>query len=69
MITLTEVIKAVKELSPEERTQLRTFLEQPESGTEITLQVRQRKAGLFNGIWMSDDFDDELPDEFWLGER
>jgi antitoxin (DNA-binding transcriptional repressor) of toxin-antitoxin stability system len=26
-----------------------------------------RKLGLFpGGIWMSDDFDDPLPDEFWL---
>jgi antitoxin (DNA-binding transcriptional repressor) of toxin-antitoxin stability system len=28
-----------------------------------------RQAGLFEGsIWTSDDFDDPLPDEFWLGE-
>ena len=27
---------------------------------------RERVAGLGkNTIWMSDDFDDELPDEFW----
>ena len=24
-----------------------------------------RTAGLGKGYWMSDDFDDELPDEFW----
>jgi Protein of unknown function (DUF2281) len=29
----------------------------------------QRIAGLHEGqIWMSDDFNDSLPDEFWLGE-
>jgi antitoxin (DNA-binding transcriptional repressor) of toxin-antitoxin stability system len=28
----------------------------------------KRTPGLFPGIWMSDDFDDELPDSFWLGE-
>lgn len=29
----------------------------------------QRVAGLHEGqIWMSDDFNDPLPDEFWLGE-
>jgi antitoxin (DNA-binding transcriptional repressor) of toxin-antitoxin stability system len=28
-----------------------------------------RVPGLHEGsIWMSDDFDDPLPDEFWLGE-
>jgi Protein of unknown function (DUF2281) len=29
----------------------------------------QRVAGLHDGqIWISDDFNDPLPDEFWLGE-
>lgn len=29
----------------------------------------QRIAGLHAGqIWMSDDFNDPLPDEFWLGD-
>ena len=29
---------------------------------------KQRIAGLHEGaIWTSDDFDAELPDEFWLG--
>lgn len=33
-------------------------------------QVRfQRVAGLHEGqIWMSDDFKEPLPDEFWLGD-
>lgn len=40
----------------------------PESeATEAAPQVRV--AGLTAGqVWMSDDFNDELPDEFWLGE-
>ena len=30
---------------------------------------QKRIAGLHRGeIWMSADFDDPLPDEFWLGE-
>ena len=30
----------------------------------------QRLPNLHHGqIWMSDDFDDPLPDEFWLGEN
>ena len=28
-------------------------------------QPKPRTAGLGKGYWMSDDFDDELPDEFW----
>lgn len=32
-------------------------------------EKRKRIPGLHEGmIWMSDDFDDPLPDEFWLGE-
>jgi Protein of unknown function (DUF2281) len=31
--------------------------------------VFQRVAGLHEGqIWMSDDFNEPLPDEFWLGD-
>jgi hypothetical protein len=42
-------------------------LEAPEA-TEAVPQARI--AGLTAGIvWMSDDFNDELPDEFWLGEQ
>ncbi len=28
-------------------------------------QVKERVFGLGKGYWMSDDFNDELPDEFW----
>ena len=32
-------------------------------------QVKPRVAGLHKGsIWMSDDFDEALADEFWLGK-
>ena len=31
-------------------------------------EPKQRVFGLGKGYWMSDDFDDELPDEFWLGD-
>jgi prevent-host-death family protein len=31
---------------------------------------RKRIAGLNRGsIWVSDDFDEPLPDEFWLGQE
>lgn len=33
------------------------------------LPIRQRIAGLHPGsIWISDDFDEPLPDSFWMGE-
>ncbi len=32
-------------------------------------EPKQRILGLREGqVWTSDDFDDELPDSFWLGE-
>ena len=37
-------------------------VEQPE------ITTGPRVPGLFPGIWMSDDFDEPLPDEFWLGD-
>ena len=32
---------------------------------EMPKEIKKRTAGLGKGYWMSDDFDDELPDEFW----
>ena len=33
-------------------------------------EEKQRVAGLGKGtIWMSNDFDDELPDEFWASDK
>jgi antitoxin (DNA-binding transcriptional repressor) of toxin-antitoxin stability system len=36
----------------------------------VSASPKKRVFGLHRGqIWVSDDFDDELPDEFWLGEE
>jgi len=44
-----------------------TPVAEPESVTEAPR--KKRIAGLNRGqIWVSDDFDDPLPDEFWLGK-
>ena len=41
----------------------------PIAETEI-IAPKQRILGLGEGkVWMSDDFDEELPDEFWFGEE
>jgi len=52
-IILTEDGQPIARLTP---------IEQPESMTG------ERIPDLFPGIWMSDDFKDPLPDEFWFGE-
>jgi hypothetical protein len=35
---------------------------------KVATPIGQRIPGLHPGHWMSDDFDESLPDEFWLGE-
>lgn len=38
--------------------------------TKDEVQSKPRVAGLHAGMgWVSDDFDAELPDSFWLGEE
>jgi len=33
-------------------------------------RILKRTTGLHKGrIWMSDDFDEPLPDSFWMGEK
>jgi Protein of unknown function (DUF2281) len=40
-----------------------------EAETQIDQQPRKRRAGLGKGtIVIADDFDEPLPDAFWLGE-
>jgi len=41
-----------------------------EENTEASSIQKQRVFGLHAGqVWMSEDFDAPLPDEFWLGEN
>ena len=66
-VRFDDLLKAIDQLSDEQKRLLRARLtmtaEKPETGGN------QRIPGLFPGsIWISDDFDDPLPDEFWLGE-
>ncbi|MDX1995479.1 MAG: toxin-antitoxin (TA) system antitoxin [bacterium] len=53
-VLLTNGDELLARLSPVEK------VEQPTPGKRI--------FGLFPGVWMSDDFDEPLSDEFWLGE-
>ncbi|MBD2504236.1 type II toxin-antitoxin system VapB family antitoxin [Anabaena azotica] len=71
--TTSELIAKLQTLPPEKLQQVLDFVEflaqkytQPQ---EIEQQPEKRVLGLHQGqIWMSDDFNDPLPDEFWLGE-
>ncbi|MGH1396758.1 MAG: type II toxin-antitoxin system VapB family antitoxin [Trichormus sp.] len=71
--TTSELIAKVQTLAPEQQQQVLDFVEflmqkyaQPEKTQETP---QQRVLGLNEGeIWMSDDFNDPLPDEFWMGE-
>lgn len=63
-VQFDDLLQAVKQLSDEQKLIL---LEQLEKDTASP--KKERIPGLHAGmIWISDDFDDPLPDEFWLGE-
>lgn len=67
-ISFEHLLEAIDNL-PEDQKQL--VIHHLQSGsTETTEQsmLKKRIAGLGEGtIWMSDDFADPLPDEFWSG--
>jgi hypothetical protein len=67
MIDMDELLRTLNTLSPEQKKQVIDYLQQPENGAEEP----SRQGLIFNmhpgAMVMSPDFDDELPDEFWLG--
>jgi mRNA-degrading endonuclease RelE of RelBE toxin-antitoxin system len=71
--TTSELIAKLQTLPPEQQQQVLDFVEflmqkyaQPEKTQETP---QQRIPDLNRGkIWISDDFNDPLPDEFWMGE-
>ena len=69
MSDLEAIFRTIDELSSEEKLQIVEYI-QTLSEPEIEKMPRLRVFDLHEGaIWMSDDFDDELPDSFWLGEE
>jgi hypothetical protein len=71
MADMQALFRQVDALMPEESVQLCHYvIERMRSfGMEVT---RSRILGLHahrSSAWMSDDFNDELPDEFWFGEE
>ena len=64
MADMHTLFKTVDALTPEERERLFHYLEEKRESPEKYLP-QHRIPGLFAGGWMSDDFNEELPDEFW----
>jgi hypothetical protein len=72
-IQFDDLLKVVEKLSPEQKRILREHLETDEEIETVSdIQeppLTERIPNLHPGaIWTSEDFDDPLPDEFWLGE-
>ncbi|HCN76378.1 MAG TPA: hypothetical protein DIT13_04180 [Verrucomicrobiales bacterium] len=69
MSTLAEIEIAAASLNLEEQQVLLARLA-AKVRAHVTLPANQpRIPGLHRGlVWMSDDFNDPLPDEFWLGK-
>jgi len=71
MIDVTETLIAkLQSLAPEQQQTLLDFAEfLVQKHTQI--QTEQKRVPDLNRgeIWMSEDFNDPLPDEFWTGEQ
>jgi hypothetical protein len=68
MSNLPEIYRLVDALTPPEYRELLDYLRQHKPVNAPP--VKPRVLGLLDGqIFMSDDFDNELPDEFWGCER
>ena len=74
MADLQALFQAVDKLSLEEIEQLYKHVAeirtQHENAGPVVSRLQERIFDLYAGrIWVSDDFDAELHDEFWLGEE
>jgi hypothetical protein len=69
-IEFDELLKIVDQLPDEKKRALSEHLAEAGLTTlEGELPKKGRILGMHPGsIWMSDDFDDPLPDEFWFGD-
>lgn len=68
--TSAELINKFQTLAPEQQQQVLDFVEfLGQKYTQAQKAPQKRILGLNQGqIWMSDDFNDPLPDEFWMGD-
>ncbi|MBZ0315435.1 MAG: DUF2281 domain-containing protein [Anaerolineae bacterium] len=70
MTDMQAVFQLVKTMTPEELEELAQFLEAQRDQVQNTPQ-QPRILGLHANtgpFWISDDFNDPLPDAFWFGE-
>ncbi|AFY54703.1 Protein of unknown function (DUF2281) [Rivularia sp. PCC 7116] len=64
------LITKLQSLSPEQQQTLLDFAEFLAQRHAQPQAAQQRVLGLNQGeIWMSEDFNEPLPDEFWTGEQ
>ena len=68
------LIEALEQKLPREDDGIKPSLEEVEAAIQASMEriasdkAELRVLGLHAGeMWMSDDFDDPLPDEFWFG--
>jgi mRNA-degrading endonuclease RelE of RelBE toxin-antitoxin system len=67
--TTSELIAKLQTLPPEQQQQVLDFVEFLAQKYVQPQASKKRVMGLHKGqIWMSEDFNDPLPDEFWMGE-
>jgi len=68
-ITFDELLKVVDQLSDEQKRALKQRLADNAELAAGKKPKKPRVLGLHPGAFQpADDFDDPLPDEFWLGE-
>lgn len=65
MTDLMEILEAVDRLNEEDKAQLKAYLNRVSTPAKTAPIIFDLHPG---AMVMSDDFDDELPDEFWFGE-
>jgi hypothetical protein len=70
---IESIIQTLRVLSPERQQEVldfADFLAQKGNGVDASDVPEKRILGLHEGKgWMSDDFNEPLPDDFWLNER
>ncbi len=68
--TTSELITKLQTLPPEQQQQVLDFVEfLAQKYAQAQETPKKRVMGLHKGkIWMSDDFNDPLPDELWMGK-
>ena len=78
MTDLQSLFQTINELSADELKQLYTYIVETRlqfleaQNHAVPTPLKTRTLGLHAHLgeaWMSDDFDAELPDSFWLGEE